>query len=507
MNGTDKVIISLKENKFPLVLLIVYTVSVVFFCSKISPLYPLNEWSDINLYFNIGKALFNGKVLYLDVFDHKGPFIFFLYGVGYLISNDSFFGMFIIECITWVILSFTAYYTAKLFLKGIYPLLVAVAFLPLFLSHTEKGGSAEEFIIACIAVSFYLFIRYFRNPGEHNPYHMVIHGLMWGIVLLTKFTLTAFWIPLLLSVALILLQQRRYKNLFINILSFLLGGLIVFLPILLYFVVNDGLGKAIECYISVNMTQTEGSSSILENLVVRFYQRLRFETIEFSILLLGAIGFPLLMIKNNIAKIGIVLGFFALFTIAFMLTYFHYYSIPYYIYGILGFIVIAFYFSKYISIKPVWHLAVVFSAIGLFVSIGRTGFFGTGLKVLLRMEEPIGVMYQFAEVIEKEENPTLLNLSLDEINSVFTISNIVPNVRYFITPNLNYDQHPEMRDEQDKYIKNKDVEFVVLSTKSRNYEHFKSFEPFKENYGIVDSCEISYYGKVDKVFYLYKLKK
>ena len=56
-----------------------------------------NNWDDINSYFSMGKALFNGKVIYRDILDQKGPLLYFIYGIAYLISHQDFFGLYIIE--------------------------------------------------------------------------------------------------------------------------------------------------------------------------------------------------------------------------------------------------------------------------------------------------------------------------------------------------------------------------------------------------------------------------
>lgn len=111
-----------------LIILFIYTFVLLFFVTTLSPLYPSNEWSDLNLYFNIGKAIFNAKTLYTEVFDHKGPLIFFIYGLGYLISGTSFLGVYIIFSLLWIIAIFAAYYTAKLFLDQIYSFIVAITF-------------------------------------------------------------------------------------------------------------------------------------------------------------------------------------------------------------------------------------------------------------------------------------------------------------------------------------------------------------------------------------------
>lgn len=508
MKTTNRIKISLSQNKYQLLLLAIYSILTVFFCSKMSPLYPINEWADVNLYFNVAKAMVNGQVLYLDIFDHKGPLVFFLYAIGYIISNDSFIGMFIIECFAWIILTFTAYYTAKMFLDRAYSFLVAIAFLPFFISHTEQGGSVEEFMAVCIAISLYLFIRYFRNPQRHNYRFMVVHGMMWAIVLSTKFTLTAFWIPSLIAIGIILLYKKEYKNLCLNIISFLIGGAIVSIPLLVYFLLSNSLDEAYNAYVTMNLSSVESSITLLVNIIVRFYQRLRFETVEFSILLIGAIGFPIVFIRNNIAKVGLAFSFFALYAIIFIGAIHRYYPVPYYVYGIPAFTVIAYYFGKYIRLKFVWHLAVILSTIALCISIGRKDYFNISGAVLTRKEKPVGVMFQFKEVIEKENNPTLLNLGHDDVNAVFTMMNIVPNVRYFLTPNLQYERYPQMRDEQSKYIEEKRVKFISLSSLSRNFDYFRSFEPLSNNYEVIDIYDYTGCGWMEtRTIYLYRLKE
>ena len=67
--------------------------------TRSSFLYPCNDWNDANSYFSMGKALFNGKMPYRDVFDQKGPYLYFLYGLAYLVSHTTFAGVFILEVI------------------------------------------------------------------------------------------------------------------------------------------------------------------------------------------------------------------------------------------------------------------------------------------------------------------------------------------------------------------------------------------------------------------------
>ena len=137
----------------------------LFFASRSSPLYPCNDWNDANSYFSVGKALFNGKMPYRDVFDQKGMYLYFLYGLAYLLSHTTFAGVYVLEGIL-----------AAFDLFGICRILTlcvrrstALALSPLALAVivTSRsfywGGSAEEICLPFLIWGLYLILEYFQN--------------------------------------------------------------------------------------------------------------------------------------------------------------------------------------------------------------------------------------------------------------------------------------------------------------------------------------------------------
>ncbi|MDR1091727.1 MAG: glycosyltransferase family 39 protein [Prevotella sp.] len=493
---------TIAQEKNILTVLFIYAFLLIFFCSKMSPLYPINDWSDINLYFNIGKMINAGKVPYTEAFDHKGPLIFFIYGIGALISDSSFFGMYLIESIGWAIMILFAYLTARLFVDKIYAFIVALVFPVLMLSHTSQGGSAEEFIAIAQVASLYFFIRYFKDDTPvHKPKHMLIHGIMSAITLLIKINLIVFWFFPLLAIFIGLIIRKEYKNLMQNIAAYILGVMIITLPVCIYFAANNALSEAWNIYIVLNKNYaTIGSfSETAESLAVRFYLRLRFETFEFLTILTGAIYFPIRHIGNKWGRIALVLSFFALYIAIFSSPkYVHYYSIPYYVYALPGCIVLC----RFIRIKPVKAAYITLFILILAWGIRQREFYGLQINEMTRSVKQEGLIYQFSGIINKEKDPTLLNLGLDTGNAVFTAANIVPNVRYFISPNLPDDLYPEMRDEQTKYIEKKEIQFIILAEGSVNYDYFHNLPALNENYTIADS----YLEDGYKTYYLYKRK-
>lgn len=497
------------QEKKVILALFAYAFILLFFCSKMSPLYPINEWSDVNLYFNIGKMVNDGKIIYTEAFDHKGPLIFFIYAAGAFISDTSFFGMYIIESLAWALILIFTYFSAKLFVDKIRAILIALVYPIFLLWYTLSGGSAEEFIVVTQIISLYFFLKYFKekDPVTHNPQYMILHGVMSSIAMLIKINLVIFWFFPLLAIFVNLFTHKEYKNLSQNIAAYLTGVFIIVIPCFTYFLTTNSFSEFWNIYINLNKNYAAigGVAETIKNLGIRFYLLLRFETFYFSLILIGAIYFPLKYINKTKGKIGIILSFVCLYIIILASSkHVYYYSIPITIFIPLALII----FSKYLNIRATKKTYCILFVIVLVTSIKQKDFYGAEISslILRRESEALnkseGIIFDFAETIKKEQNPTLLNLGLDKGNAVFTEANIIPNVRYFISPNLPYDIYPNMRDEQTKYIENKDIKFIIMMSESINYGYFVNLKALDENYAIMDSIT----DDENKTYYLYKRK-
>ena len=83
-------------------------------CSKSSPLYAFNDWMDANIFFTMGRSMLGGRVLYRDVFDHKGPVLYLLYGLAGLVGGTDFRGVLVLEIIAMTSFLYTGLRTAEL---------------------------------------------------------------------------------------------------------------------------------------------------------------------------------------------------------------------------------------------------------------------------------------------------------------------------------------------------------------------------------------------------------
>jgi len=460
---------SFGEEKEYIILISIFTFLSLFFCSRMSFFYVTNEWSDVNVYFNIAKAMLNGRALYTEVFDHKGPFIFFIYGLGYLISDNSFLGMFIIQIVCWLLGMYAVYFTARLFLSKPISFFVTVFTAWFLIKLMKAGGSAEEFILLFEFISMYLFLKFFISPEESSRRlsYMFIHGLLTSIVIFTKINLVVFWIFPLIGIFTVILLNKEYKAFLYNILAYFTGFFLIAIPVVGYLYANDALSEAYNVYIDLNIRYSEQRGSGILTLLVNIMALFMEPVSLFVMFSLGVFLFPNTLIKDKIGRRALLLSGILLYVAIFSSsTIQFYYPIPLLVFSMLGLIALAYRLEKYIkndfSVKSLSFLTILF----IFVSVGiKSPLSNTRIEKWILGDKSFThtvITHKLVEEIQKEKNPTLLNLGFGLGNNLFTTCNIVPDVKYFVRPNLTYNIYPQLRNEQVKYIKEKKTQFVVI---------------------------------------------
>ncbi|MGG6498250.1 UNVERIFIED_CONTAM: hypothetical protein NY603_35520, partial [Bacteroidetes bacterium 56_B9] len=73
-----------------------------------------HDGMDANLFFTLGRSMLGGRVLYRDVFDHKGPVLDLLYGLAGLVGGTDFRGVLALENIAMTLFLYTGPRTAEL---------------------------------------------------------------------------------------------------------------------------------------------------------------------------------------------------------------------------------------------------------------------------------------------------------------------------------------------------------------------------------------------------------
>lgn len=486
----------------------------LLFCTKSSPLYPFNDWVDANAFFTMGKGMMHGLVPYRDLFEQKGPLLYFVYGLASLISYRTFIGGFIFEVVAFSFFLFFSFKSLSLFVEKriVLLLLPVIALLVLNLKAFTHGGSAEELCLPLLAISLYHLLRYLKSddPATATLQTFFWNGLIAGCILWVKFSMLGFWLGWIITLFVILLVQKCPKQALMGVAVFLGGMLVATIPWIIYFGVNHAIPDWMNTYFVVNLTGYSHDLTLTARLtnVIGFLVTLFTINPIFGVLLwLGMVSF--LVFKKFLTKIYNRIALFGCFSILAVGIYWggigwvYYYLIltPFIVFGLIVTIDAV----KWPSIGEISiQTTVKVIAVILIISIPLEFKFGQNSYLLSFRQQDL-VQYKFAEIINRSPNAKLLNYGSLDLG-FYTTAGINPSFKYFELQNLSYSRYPANIDEQKRYIREGVPDFVVLL----DYEEFKNSSLYPPrldfNYHLVSTQEQISEGEILK-YSLYQINE
>ncbi|MED1205341.1 hypothetical protein [Heyndrickxia acidicola] len=498
---------SIRHEKWMMILYSLL-VSIVFLliCTESSPLYPFNDWVDSNAFFTMGKGMMHGKVLYRDLFEQKGPYLYFIHGLAYLLSHKSFLGVYLFEVASFTIFLFFCYKIMSLFLHSLYSFvgLPFVAAIILNLQSFSHGDSAEEFSLPFVAASLYAFLHYFKKdyPDPIRYKTLLVNGILAGIVLWIKYSLLGFWIGWTAALGICMLAHKQYVRALWGGVLFLLGMLMAALPWILYFGIHHAIHDWIYTYIIFNAKYYTVQYTLLGRLKLVFMTVLLNLSLYPFFAVIACIGVLFFLLKRYLpsfmGRAGLVLCLLllALGVYAGGRGYVYYFLIfsPFILFGVIVIL-------DGLSMKLRNRYTLMLAGAVLLVSIALTAAFNHNTYMMGVKKKDL-VQYRFASIINQTKHATVLNYNCLDLG-IYTVTGITPNVKYFEKQNVDYAEYPMNMDAQNRYVRDRLVDYVVVR-KSMSYinQHVPSFH---QQYKLVSKQAQLYEGKISE-YWLFKRK-
>ena len=426
------------------------------FCNIDSYLYVQTGQFDSACFFMCGKAMMNGMVPYAEFADSKGPLLWLLYGIGYLIDHYSYIGVFWLACgCCWITL-LISYKTAKLWLSNEEALLAAMAMtVPLFYWNFYTETKAEHFCWPFVAYNLYILLK--MSKGFVLSYrNSILIGLSFTACLMLKWSVAFMMLSFIVSIGYLALEKamlRRYVLwLFVGIASSLL-------PFALYFIVAGNSWDFIQEYF-LNTAQTV-SMPLDKTIVVYGREWLGLFTTKRFIYLLYIVPAVFLWKRNEWYKTVLPL-LCGLFFIAISIhhdNFGHYISVC----GPFAIIAVTFVFRWFSNkgIRLLYQFAIIFVAM-CYVVWGTIKYGDTFCtKADSRVDQFMRVSYAMSQV----DNPTIIIIGQERGLAMATT---LPGTRYWITQ---MGRSEEMLHQQEEAIWDGHADFVVLFDKNLRKEY------------------------------------
>lgn len=347
-------------------LIALYVFVLVFFLSTDSYIYDIWGRHDGAWFFMGGKAMMNGMIPYVDFTDSKGPLLWFIYGLGYLLSNDTYVGVFWVSLVFYIV-SFIYYYKIlKLVLNDSSWAIVGTFLMaiPYFYGVYHYETRAEDFCSTFVAASLYYSLLCIKDDFKTNKFvtsASISLGVAFGACLLIKFSIAIMVGVMMFTLFVLSFNKRKvFKVLF----QMIFGAAIICAPFVIYLCLVGAFVPFINEYFLHTTATIQGDGSIIGSLLH-----------DMKILLLSKKRWPCLMY---------VLGAFA-----FSLKKKEYHYFPFF--AALGFVFLSSinaYWYYYLSITA--GLAVFF--ISLIVEYLQNRFGGISQSKIAVIGSVVGVL-------------------------------------------------------------------------------------------------------------------
>ena len=485
-------------SPFSYFIIFITAVVSISICSKSSPIYPFNDWVDANCFFTVGKSIANGKVLYKDIYEQKGPILYFLHTLFYFISPKTILGAYIFEIISCFSFLLISYRTMLLFFSRkiivAIPLLSAVIYTSPSFSH---GGSAEEYCLPLLALCFYIGLKSCISQTSISRKSWLSIGISSALVLWIKFSLVGIYIGFFLFFLLTVIRKKNVLPFLRNMVFLLMGIILGSLPVIIYFTATKSFSHLFQVYFYNNIFLYSLGSSNPFSAIAEVFGGLysNFKGIAL-VLFFSALTLVYFFFKGKKIFLYSLISFsFAIFFIYCGGRHAIYYALPIAIFAPIG---TAFPFALAqrikkknfsISEKKRTKYALV-ATYALFCILIIFNF--SPNVYLLKYEKEDLPQFQFKKIINQTENPTLLNYGFLD-GGFYTVCEIVPNCKYFCGLNIPLD---EIKKSQDYFVENGLCDFVVTRDATLDSK-------ISQKYRLVCQSEFPLEKKI-RVYYLYE---
>lgn len=445
----------------------VFSALLLSVCSMCSFLFPLHDRVDQNVFFTVGREILNGKVIYRDLFEHKGPLTYFIHAAAALISETSFLGIYLIEIVSLTVFLIFAYKTALFFTNRQFSFYSAMLLSVVLLCSEcfQRGDNVEELCLPLLMISMYYLLRAIPLPRHPNPKPqssavIFLNGLLFGSVLWIKFNLVGFWIGWSCVTFLPLLFRKEFRTFFLRVLLFFAGFAITALPWILYFCHKDALYDFLYTYFYCNIFLYKDDTGLLLRLASILFGMGR--NLIGNLILIAASVYGLIRLMKLrvfsplITYVGLYAGVF------FGGRWYTYYYLILALYALFG---IVFVFEEIKTLRPLkWACLHAKKAFFFFLPLClAAAVLCSNCLPFYGLEKSAYPQFQFASYIKSSgiENPTLLNYGFID-QGFYLAAGISPVNKYFCRVNIPYDALPEMYEQQKELIDDKIVDFVVV---------------------------------------------
>lgn len=254
-----------KKNMVGLLLIAVGFAMAAVFLNMAS---TLNPWShklphlDSAVWLRCAVEMKKGKVIYRDVWDHKGPVLFAIQILGLSLTPHSLNGIWLLECVFSFFTLWSFYLTAQLVAENKFvSFLISVFSMHSVYYFYQEGNCVEEWALPFIGFSLYYFAKYMKT-GKCIKIDIILTGVLMCCSFLLNGNLIAVWVCYILIISVKIVWNRQFQEFGQCVLFFVIGFFSMLAVVLLVLAFQGALGSFLNIYFGFNYDYISGATFI-----------------------------------------------------------------------------------------------------------------------------------------------------------------------------------------------------------------------------------------------------
>lgn len=223
---------------------------VFLFSCTTSPLYehyPFWFHGDSGIFQEMGVCLSQGGTPYVDLFDHKGPVLWFVQALGIIINHH--WGIMLLQSIFLSITLILWYKSIHILTKRQIPSIL-VSFLGLFflMAFCQRGNLCEEWSLPFISLPILLYILRWKTGSSFQYSDYFVIGLCVGMLAMIRLNNTAPIIGFVLWHFVYCIKAKEYRRLWTDIAIICCGIAVVVAICSLFYFIKVGWSGVYEMF-------------------------------------------------------------------------------------------------------------------------------------------------------------------------------------------------------------------------------------------------------------------
>jgi hypothetical protein len=231
----------------------------------LNPLFSY-QGRDSGIFMYIGSLILKGKLPYLDVWENKGPLVFYINALGLLLTNGSRWGIWFLELLVFFVSGCLGYLIIKRLMGAIPALVGTFVWITAAGTVLQGGNFSEEYALLFSFLAMFGYLRSLEFPGR--KFYVFLIGVSLGMNILLRPNNIGIQIAIFGSYFVMAAFSGDWRSFVERLALSLLGVTVVLVPAILYFHFQGALTEMVNVVLVFNYQYSEGKdpSLLLDNL-------------------------------------------------------------------------------------------------------------------------------------------------------------------------------------------------------------------------------------------------